>query len=293
VFTRALLKKPCRNLIRGLSSAGLGGCARPLGGLSGYARPLVGLGAPDYEKALSQHAAYAEALRFCGLEVTILAADENYPDSVFIEDTAVLSEKVTVITRPGAPSRRGEEDAVAAALAKFVDRLEHITAPGTLEGGDVLRGENHFFIGISARTNEAGARQLAVILKKNGYAATLVPLQHVLHLKTGIAYLQKNRLLACGEFLGRTPKGTGANALPHRGTGANALPPFSSFKIIPVPVGEEYAANSLWINGRVLVPAGFPMTKKAIERSGYETVPVDVAEFRKLDGGLSCLSLRL
>ncbi|MCX6554329.1 MAG: arginine deiminase family protein [Candidatus Aminicenantes bacterium] len=187
-------------------------------------------------------------------------------------------------------------------MAKFVDRLEHITAPGTLEGGDVLRGENHFFIGISARTNEAGARQLAVILKKNGYVATLVPLRHVLHLKTGIAYLQKNRLLACGEFLGHTPKGTGvtalphggtgANALPHKGTGANALPPFSSFKIIPVPVGEEYAANSLWINGHVLVPAGFPMTKKAIERSGYETVPVDVSEFRKLDGGLSCLSLR-
>ncbi|MCX6557832.1 MAG: arginine deiminase family protein [Candidatus Aminicenantes bacterium] len=262
MFTRALLKKPCRNLIHGLSSAGLSGCARPLGGL----------GLPDYERALNQHAAYAEALRFCGLAVTVLAADEDYPDSVFIEDTAVLAEKVAVIARSGAPSRRGEESAAAEALATFYDRLECIVAPGTLEGGDVLRAENHFFIGVSARTNESGAQQLAVILKKNGYAATLVPLRHVLHLKTGIAYLHENRLLACGEFLNHEL--------------------LSKFEIIPVQGAESYAANSLWINGRVLVPAGFPLTKKSIEASGCETLVVDVSEFRKLDGGLSCLSLR-
>jgi len=252
LFTRALLKKPCLNLIHGLSGAGLS--------------------APDYKKALAQHAAYAEALRSCGLEVTILAADENYPDSVFIEDTAVLAEKVAVIARPGAPSRRGEESATAEALAKFYDRLERIAAPGTLEGGDVLRAEDHFFIGVSARTNESGAQQLAAILKRNGYATTLVPLRHVLHLKTGIAYLQNNLLLADGEFLGHEL--------------------LSEFDTVPVPAGESYAANSLWINGRVLVPAGFPLTKKAIEALGCETVPIDVSEFRKLDGGLSCLSLR-
>ena len=262
MFTRALLRKPCRNLVQGLSTAGLG--------------------IPDYEKALTQHAAYADALRACGLELTILAADENYPDSVFIEDTAVLAEKVAVITRPGAPSRRGEAVAAAGALAMVYDHLEYITAPGTLDGGDVLRAGDRFFIGISTRTNEAGARQLAVILAKNGYQPTLVPLRHALHLKTGIAYLENNRLLAGGEFVGHSPKGTGVTAQPL----------FSSFDIIPVPVGEEYAANSLWINGRVLVPAGFPLTQKIVERSGYETIALDVSEFRKLDGGLSCLSLR-
>jgi dimethylargininase len=252
MFTRALLRKPCRNLAAGLSTAGLG--------------------VPLYESASAQHAAYAGALRACGLEVTILAADENFPDSVFIEDTAVLAEKVAVIARPGAPSRRGEEGAAADALANFYSRLERIAAPGTLEGGDVLRAEGHFFIGVSARTNESGAQQLAAILKKNGYATTLVPLRHVLHLKTGIAYLQEKRLLADGEFLN------------HR--------LLSRFKTIPVAAGESYAANSLWINGRVLVPAGFPLTKKIIEASGCETLVVDVSEFRKLDVGLSCLSLR-
>jgi dimethylargininase len=252
VFSRALLRKPCRNLVDGLSTAGLG--------------------VPVYENALRQHAAYANALKACGLELTILEADERYPDSVFIEDAAVLSEAVAVVTRPGASSRRGEIDAVAGALSRFYDRLEAIAAPGTLEGGDVLRAENHFYIGISARTNEAGARQLAVILKKNGYAATLVPLRHVLHLKTGIAYLQENRLLAHGEFVG------------------HAL--LAGFKTIPVPAAEGYAANSLWINGRVLVPAGFSLTRETIAAAGCETVPVDVSEFRKLDGGLSCLSLR-
>jgi dimethylargininase len=252
MFTRALLRKPCRNLVAGLSTAGLG--------------------VPVYENALQQHAAYADALRACGLELTILAADEKYPDSVFIEDTAVLAEKVAVITRPGASSRLGEEITVAESLARFYDRLEMITAPGTLEGGDVLRAGNRFFIGVSARTNEAGARQLAVILQRHGYESTLVRLRDVLHLKTGIAYLEDNRLLAHGEFVG------------HR--------LLSGFKTIAVPKGEGYAANSLWINGRVLVPAGFPIIKKSIEKTGCETMAVDVSEFRKLDGGLSCLSLR-
>ncbi len=252
MFTRALMKRPCRNLAFGLSSAGLG--------------------TPDLKKAMEQHDAYAEALRACGLDVTILAADENYPDSVFIEDTAVLSEKVAVITRPGAPSRRGEEGAVAEALATFYGRLEHISSPGTLEGGDVLRAGDRFYIGLSARTNENGARQLAAILETNGYAAMSIPLRQVLHLKTGVAYLENNKVLAAGEFV--------------------AHPQLGPFHIIPVVDEEAYAANSLWVNGRVLIPVGFPIIKKAVEKKGYETIAVDVSEFRKLDGGLSCLSLR-
>ncbi len=252
MFRNALVRLPCRGMVRGLSTAGLG--------------------APDYERALAQHAAYVDALRGCGLEVTALDADESYPDSVFIEDTAVLSEKTAVITRPGAPSRRGEERPVAAALRARFPGLEAIRAPGTLEGGDVFRAGDRFFVGISARTNEAGAGQLAVILQAHGYAVTAVPLRAVLHLKTGVAYLENNRLLACGEFLEH--------------------PLLSGFEIVPVPADEAYAANSVWINGRVLVPAGFPRTRESIEARGYETMSVDVSEFRKLDGGLSCLSLR-
>lgn len=252
MFTRALLRKPCRNIIHGLSTAGLG--------------------VPDYEKALTQHAAYADALRACGVEVTTLAADENYPDSVFIEDTAVLSERVAIITRPGAASRQGEEVAVAESLHWVFEQLEYIIPPGTLEGGDVLRAGDQFFIGISARTNAAGAGQLAVILGKHGYSAIQVPLQQVLHLKTGIAYLENNRLLAGGEFVNH--------------------PQLKQFQIIPIADDEASAANSIWVNDRVLVPAGFPKTIQAIEKLGYETVPLDVSEFRKLDGGLSCLSLR-
>ncbi len=252
LFTKALVRKPCRAMVDGLSTSGLG--------------------RPDYEKALAQHAAYVAALRGCGLAVTVLAEDEAFPDSVFIEDTAVLSEKTALVTRPGAPSRRGEEKAVAAALQVFYGRLDAIRAPGTVEGGDVMRAGDRFYVGLSARTNEEGARQFAGILQRHGYEAVPVPLRDVLHLKTGISYLEHNRLLACGEFLDQ--------------------PLLSSFERIPVPAGESYAANSLWINGRVLVPAGFPGTLRLVSGLGYDAVPVDVSEFRKLDGGLSCLSLR-
>jgi dimethylargininase len=252
VFKNALVRLPCRNMIHGLS--------------------MAALGRPNYKKAMNQHKAYVAALQSCGLAVMVLAADEAYPDSVFIEDTAVLSEKVAVITRPGASSRLGEEVAVAEALRRVYERPEYIIPPGTLDGGDVLRAGNRFFLGISARTNESGAGQLAAILAKNGYSATLVPLRHVLHLKTGIAYLENNLLLVSGEFVNH--------------------PQLGHFHVVPVADEESYAANSIWINGRVLVPAGFPQTKKKIEMLGYETLAVDVSEFRKLDGGLSCLSLR-
>jgi dimethylargininase len=251
-FTKALVRQPCRNMVNGLSTAGLG--------------------KPDFEKALLQHGAYVSAMQRCGVTVTVLPADEEYPDSVFIEDTAVLSEKVAVVTWPGASSRQGEEVAVAHALRAFYPHLETIGAPGTLEGGDVMRAGNHFFIGISTRTNPEGARQLAAILTRHGYEATMVPLRAVLHLKTGISYLENNFLLAHGEFVNH--------------------PQLRDFHVIPVADEEAYAANSIWVNGHVLLPAGFPQTRKTLERFGYNVDRVDVSEFRKLDGGLSCLSLR-
>lgn len=251
-FTKALVRRPCRSMVNGLSSAGLG--------------------QPDVGRALEQHAAYVEALRECGLEVIVLEADEAFPDSVFVEDTAVVCPEAAVIDRPGAPSRQGEERGVARTLARFFPVLEAIAAPGTLEGGDVMRAGGQFFVGLSGRTNHEGVRQLDALLGRHGYEVVAVPLGGLLHLKTGISFLEEERLLAAGE-LAREPA-------------------FARFRVIPVPAGEEYAANSLWVNGRVLVPAGFPATRRAVEAAGCGTMALDVSEFRKLDGGLSCLSLR-
>jgi dimethylargininase len=232
----------------------------------------AGLGKPDYKKALQQHDKYIEALRSCGVEVTILEAEEQYPDSVFVEDTAVLAEKCAVITNPGASSRQGEEISIKEALKKFYTHIKSITAPGTLEGGDVMRVKNHFYVGLSARTNEQGARQFTGILIKYGYTVSTVKMEKFLHLKTGLAYLENNNLLTAGEFINR--------------------PGFEIFNRIVIDDSEGYAANCIWVNNVVLVPMGFPMTKAAIEAIGYKTMAVDVSEFRKLDGGLSCLSLR-
>ncbi len=252
-FTRALVRRPCRNLVQGLTSA----------------LPAV---LPDWGKALEQHAAYVEALRGCGLDVTVLDADEEFPDSVFIEDTAVLCGETAVICRLGAASRQGEEKAVARALAPLFPRLDAILEPGTLEGGDVMLADGRFYVGLSSRTNREGARQLGEILGRQGRVTVPVPLSDFLHLKTGVSCLGQGLLLASGEFL-------------QGGT-------FDRFTVVAVPAGEEYAANSLRVNDRVLVPAGFPKTRRAIEKAGLETLAVDVSEFRKLDGGLSCLSLR-
>ena len=231
-------------------------------------------GRPDYELALVQHDAYIKALSQCGVDVTVLPADENYPDSCFVEDPAVLTEKCAVITNPGAPSRNGETAAIEEAVRKFYpeDRIEHIRFPGTLEGGDVMMCGNHFFVGRSERTNEEGIRQFAEILKKYGYTCAEVRLEEVLHLKTGVNYLENNNMLV-------SPK---MNEDPH----------FKDFNKFVIEPEELYAINSMNINGTVLVPEGFPKTLKIIEDLGYPTVLVNNSEFAKIDGSLTCLSLR-
>ncbi len=131
---------------------------------------------------------------------------------------------------------------------------------------------DHFYIGISARTNQEGAQQFIRALEKHGMSGEMVPLHTILHLKTGLSYIENNNLLISGEFLDN--------------------PTFSQFHHLKVAVGEEYGANCIWVNGKVLVPAGYPQTQKAIEALGYEVLVVDTSEYRKIDGGLSCLSLR-
>ena len=230
------------------------------------------LGQPVFGRALEQHNCYVKALETCGLQVKILESDSRFPDSTFIEDVALCTSECAIISNPGAKARNGEKTGMMKVLQEFFRVIGKISFPGTLEAGDVMMVGRHFYVGVSERTNYHGARQLIGILEKHGMSGSVVPLNKVLHLKTGISYLEMNNLLVCGEFIDRQE--------------------FENFNKIEVPEYESYAANSLWINGTVLVPVGFPETLSKVRKSGYKTLEVDVSEFRKLDGGLSCLSLR-
>ncbi len=254
-FRHVIVKRPCRALTEGITSG-------------------LYPGKPDYALAMAQHDAYIEALQRCGVGVLVLPADEKYPDSCFVEDPAVLTGRCAVITNPGAPSRKGETAAIESALGMFYKRenIEHIQDPGTLEGGDVMMCGDHFFVGRSERTNEEGIRQFSQILAKYGYTCSEVKLEKVLHLKTGVNYLENGNLLVAGEFRDK--------------------PEFESYVKIEIPEEEAYAANCIWVNDIVIVPEGYPSVLEAVKSMGYETITVDTSEFRKLDGGLSCLSLR-
>ncbi|MEH6444218.1 MAG: arginine deiminase family protein [Oceanospirillaceae bacterium] len=252
MFSKAIVKKPCRAVVSGITSADLG--------------------VPDYDNALVQHANYVQALKDCGLEVTELNADEAFPDSTFVEDAALMTPHCAIITNPGAASRKGEINEMRDVVSTFYDKVESIQAPGTVEAGDIMMVGQHYYIGLSERTNAAGAQQMIDILEKHGMSGSIVTMSEVLHLKTGLGYLEDDKLLACGEFLTKVE--------------------FAKYQILEVDAAEAYAANSVWINGKVLTPKGFPKTKALIEGAGFEVVEVDVSEFQKIDGGLSCLSLR-
>jgi len=252
MFSNAIVRKPGRSMIKGLSEANLG--------------------VPDYHKAVDQHESYVCVLKECGLNVKELEANENFPDSTFVEDTALLTPHCAIITNPGAVSRRGEIIGMKRVVQEYYSDIEEILSPGMVEAGDIMMVGSHFYIGLSVRTNLKGAEQIIRILNKYGMSGSVIKLEKVLHLKTGLAYLENNNLVICGEFLSN--------------------PEFKKFNIIEIPEEESYAANCIWINDKVLIPKGYPNTKQKIIGAGYSIVEVDVSEFRKLDGGLSCLSLR-
>jgi dimethylargininase len=230
------------------------------------------LGQPDYSDAILQHTKYTYTLRELGLKVRVLPQNKDFPDSTFIEDVAVCTRDIAVITNPGAPSRKGETAGLRSVLEDYYNSIEEISSPGTLDGGDVMLAEDRLYVGISERTNNEGATKLIKILEKHGLKGYMIPLKNMLHLKSGVSYLSDNILLAASELKDEKQ--------------------FSGFHIIEVDADESYAANSLWINGKVLVPEGFPKTRKKIEDAGFCTISLNVSEFRKVDGGLSCLSLR-
>jgi dimethylargininase len=252
MFKNVIVRKPCSSVIDGISGSNLG--------------------KPNFQLAVKQHEVYVETLKKCDVEVTVLEADENYPDSCFMEDVALLTKECAIITRPGATSRRGEIVGLRKTLEKFYKNIEEIKAPGTIEAGDIMMVGDHFYIGLSARTNDDGAKQMINILQKYGLSGSTVTLEKVLHLKTGLSYLENNNLLVAGEFA-------------HN-------PIFNTFNKIEIDEKDSYSANCIWVNGHVLVPVGYESTRKAIESLGYIVHVVDTSEYRKIDGGLSCLSLR-
>jgi dimethylargininase len=253
MFTKAIVRTPGKSLVNGLSDS-------------------KHLGTPDYSKAIIQHQQYIEALKSCGLTITVLDPCEEYPDSTFVEDVALITPKCTIMTRPGADSRRGEVTKMTKTLESQFNNLEYIESPGTIEAGDIMMVGDHYYVGLSERTNLQGAEQLIAILVRYGLKGSTVRLTEVLHLKTGLSYLENNRLVVCGEFKND--------------------PVFSGFEQIEIPESESYAANCIWVNDNVIIPSGYPITKQKVSATGYNVLEVDVSEFKKLDGGLSCLSLR-
>ncbi len=251
MFTRAITRRPSEEMVNGITTAGLG--------------------KPDYDLALKQHDNYCQILTDLGLDVTVLDPEPGFPDCCFVEDTAVVCEHVAVIAPLGAPTRQGEQETIAPVLAQFKPTVR-VTAPSNFEGGDVLQVEKTFFIGLTERTNQAGADALGAAVSEHGYQWHAMECGPSLHFKTDVNYIGNNTLLVSPFF-------------------ANA-PELADFTCIVVEDDEAYARNCLHINGTTIVPAGFPKTQAKVEALGLPIAVIDVSEYRKLDGGLTCLSLR-
>ncbi len=252
MFSKAIVRRPGKSLVNGITTAGLG--------------------RPDYELALKQHDAYIQALECCGLSISVMDADEDYPDGMFVEDVALVMPGLAVITRPGANTRRGETISMKSQLKLFFDQIETIEAPGTVDAGDIMMVGKHFYIGLSERTNASGAEEMIGYLCKHGYDGSMVPISEGLHFKSSVSYLENNNIVVTGELVEKSE--------------------LADFNPVVISSKYAYSANSVWVNDRVLVPSGFPQTSQAIAALGYQVNELDVSEFQKLDGGLSCLSLR-
>ena len=251
MLTHAIVRKPGDNFARGITTSNLG--------------------TPQYDLIMKQHAAYVKTLKSLGLNIIVLDALPDYPDAYFVEDTAVVTPNMAIITNPGNKDRQGEINTIKQALTAYRKTIR-IQAPGTVDGGDVLMVGSHFFIGISERTNKQGAEQLGSIFNDYGYTWTTVCVDSGLHLKSSVNYIGKNTLLITDTFA--------------------ACKEFKDYDTIIVNKTEEYAANTLFINNFLITPKGFPHTIKKLKSTGFDIIELDVSEMRKMDGGLTCLSLR-
>jgi dimethylargininase len=252
MFTHAIARKPGPNFAQGLTTA-------------------ANEEAPDFNRLFDQHQKYISTLSSIGLEVILLDALPDHPDAYFVEDTAVVTSNVAVITNPGADARKGEEETIAPVLEKY-RKIEKIQPPGTVDGGDVLQVNQHFFIGLSERTNQEGADQLGQILNRYGYTHATVAVGEGLHFKSSVNYVGKNTLLVTEDFA--------------------TSDQLAGYDILVTDQDESYAANTLFINDHLLAPRGYPNTLKKLEVLGYKILELDTSEVRKMDGGLTCMSLR-
>lgn len=255
-FTHAIVRPPGRTFAEGLTTASAG--------------------APDVGRARAQHAAYCDALVRAGCAVIALPPDDAHPDSTFVEDTALLLPgRAALLTRPGAASRLGEVEGIRPAVAALFDDVSVIDAPGTLDAGDVCEAGATLFVGLSHRTNAEGIRQLGAWGARFGLTVTAVDIRGmpgILHLKSGVAALGDGRLVATAPLAEH--------------------PAFRGHDIVRVSDDEAYAANCVRVNDRVLVAAGFPGLHARLRGLGYALEVLEMGEFAKMDGGLSCLSLR-
>src|SRR5258706_4993413 len=224
----------------------------------------------DLATARQQHHAYEKLRGKWGSEVISFRAELGFPDSMFVEDPAIVLDKWAVILPLGTETRRREAPSLAQALAKF-RKLEYVSLPGTLEGGDILRIGRKLFVGLTARSNAEGIRQLSAILAPHHYEVIAVPVTGCLHLKSAVTHLGGNTLLANRAWFDAAP--------------------LSGHEWIDVDPAEPHAANPLALAGTIILPASFPRTRARIEARGFHVTPLDISELQKAESGLTCSSL--
>ena len=252
-FTHAITRKPGKSIVGGLRA--------------------VDTGQPDLPVFSRHHAEYVKALKSTGATVIELEPLEEFPDSVFIEDAALCLPDVAIVMRPGAPSRLGEASTIAPELEKLYSQVFRIEGPGFIEGGDILTTEREILVGLSQRTDCAGVDELRNLVKPVGYTVRQVNTPPgVLHFKTDCSLLDEETILST------------------RRLGASGC--FKGYKVIHTAEGEEASANSVRFNDYVIMPDGFPRTRELLLANGYKVRTIGNSEAAKLDGGMSCLSLR-
>ncbi|RWB39722.1 MAG: dimethylarginine dimethylaminohydrolase [Mesorhizobium sp.] len=252
-FNSAIVREPSTSVVNGLRADDRGG--------------------PTYEGVKAEHDAYIAAMRNAGVEVTILPPLEAFPDSVFVEDPALVFTGGAILLRPGTPTRIDETAEIAPTLREMFDTVLELPAPGQADGGDVMYTPKGVLVGLSARTDKPGAEALVCCIEQLGGKAEIAETpKGVLHFKTASSLLDDETVISTAAL-------------------ANAAV-FKQFRQIIVPEGEEPAANVLRVNDIVMVSADYPRTIDKLERAGYKVVPLKTAEIEKIDAGLSCMSLR-
>ena len=224
----------------------------------------------NVNRAHAQHQQYIQALRGLGLDLISLPEEPDLPDSVFVEDTAIVLDEIAVLTNPGADSRKPEVDSVSLILAPY-RRMLRITSPATLDGGDVLTVGKRIYVGLTLRSNAAAVEQLRALLNPFGYVVIGVPVKNCLHLKTGVTQVGEKTLLVNPNMIAKDF--------------------FSGYDFIEVDPSEPDAANALLINDTIIYPSAFPRTRERLQRLGQPIVTVEADELAKAEGGVTCCSL--